>query len=311
MPDKRIIGVDIAKNKIDIYDLQHEKHQVIEAEQYGEWTASLAQDKPDLVIMEASGGYERIVAGLLAAAGVPLAVINPRQVRDFAKSIGQLAKTDKIDARIIALFANSTKVEAKPINDVTTQALRDLMERRRQLRAIHVAEGNRAAQAINPRVQKDIAAMLKFIEKQLAKLDDDLDGHMRNSPAWRETEDLLCSVPGIGKVTARALIAEIPELGQLTRQQTASLAGLAPFNCDTGQHRGQRRIRGGRGNVRRALYMACLSAKRHNPYIRDFFLRLREKGKKGKVALVACMRKLLLLLNSIMKNKKPFAAENT
>jgi len=261
--------------------------------------------------MEASGGYERIVAGLLAAAGVPLAVINPRQVRDFAKSIGQLAKTDKIDARIIALFANSTKVEAKPINDVTTQALRDLMERRRQLRAIHVAESNRAAQAINPRVQKDIAAMLKFIEKQLAKLDDDLDGHMRNSPAWRETEDLLCSVPGIGKVTARALIAEIPELGQLTRQQTASLAGLAPFNCDTGQHRGQRRIRGGRGNVRRALYMACLSAKRHNPYIRDFFLRLREKGKKGKVALVACMRKLLLLLNSIRKNKKPFAAENT
>ena len=278
---------------------------------YREWVDSLAQDKPDLVLMEATGGCERVLAGLLAAAGIPLAVVNPRQVRDYAKAINQLAKTDKIDARIIALFAEATHVEAKPLSDSATQALRDLMERRRQLVTMRVAESNREYQAAHPRVKKDIASMLKFIDKQLAKLDDDLDGEIKNSPAWREAEDLLASVPGVGKITARTLLSEMPELGRLNRQKISSLAGLAPFNCDSGMYRGQRRIRGGRGQILRVLCMACVSAIKHNPLISRIYHRLRESGKAAKVALTACMRKMLLLLNSILKNKTPFSAKST
>ena len=238
MSSKRIIGIDVAKHKVDIYDLQRQKHQTIEAKNYGEWVDALAQDKPDLVLMEATGGYERTLAGLLAAACIPLAIVNPRQVRDYAKSINQLAKTDKIDARIIALFAEATRVQAKPPVDSTTQALRNLVERRRQLVALRVAEGNREAQADHPRVKKGIAAMLQFIDEQLAALDDDLDREIKSSPAWREAEDLLSSVPGVGKVTARTLLSEMPELGQANRREIASLAGLAPFNDDSGRHRG-------------------------------------------------------------------------
>jgi len=306
---KRIIGVDIAKHKADAYDLQHQKHQTIEAENYSQWVDTLAKDKPDLVVMEATGGYERVLAGLLAAAGIPLAVVNPRQVRDYAKATNQLAKTDTIDARVIARFAEAVRIEAKPLVDAATQALRDLMERRRQLVAMRVAESNREAQAAHPRVKRDIASLLQFLDRQLARLDEDLDKDIHNSPAWREAEDLLSSVPGVGKVTARTLLSEMPELGQANRQEIASLAGLAPFNCDSGQYRGQRRIRGGRGQVRRVLYMASVSASRFNPSIRRFYRHLRESGKPAKVALTACMRKLLLLLNSILKNKTPFAAK--
>ena len=310
MSSKRIIAIDIAKDKADIYDLQQQKHQVIEVENYPEWVDALTRSKPDLVVMEATGGYERVMAGLLSAANIPLAVVNPRQVRDYAKAINQLAKTDKIDARIIALFAEATHVEAKPLADSATQALRDLMERRRQLLAIRVAECNREAQAVHPRVKKNIAAMLKFLDKQLTALDEELDGEIKNSPAWREAEDLLSSVPGVGKITARTMLAEMPELGHLNRREIASLAGLAPFNDDSAKHRGQRHIRGGRGQVRRALYMACISAIRHNPIISKFYRRLRDKGKSAKCALTACMRKLLLILNSLLKNKKSFIVKN-
>jgi len=308
---KRIIGIDIAKQKADAYDLQHQKHQTIEAENYAEWVDTLAKDKPDLVVMEATGGYERVLAGFLAAAGIPLAVVNPRQVRDYAKATNQLAKTDKIDARVIARFAEAVQIEAKPLVDAATQTLRDLMERRRQLVAMRVAESNRKAQAEHPRVKRDIDAMLLFIDRQLAKLDEDLDRDIHDSPAWREAEDLLSSVPGVGKVTARTLLSEMPELGHANRREIASLAGLAPFNCDSGQYRGQRRIRGGRSQVRRVLYMAAVSASRFNPSIRRFYHHLRESGKPAKVALTACMRKLLLLLNRILKNKTPFEAKTT
>lgn len=311
MSSKRIIGIDIAKHKADIYDLQRQKHQTLEAKNYREWVDALAQNKPDLVIMEATGGYERVIAGLLAASGIPLAIVNPRQVRDFAKAANQLAKTDAIDARVIALFGEALKIEAKSLPDHATQALRDLMERRRQLVAMRVAESNREAQAALPRVKKDIASMLRFLDKQLTKLDDDLDREIKNTPAWREAENLLSGVPGVGKVTVRTLLSEMPELGRLNRREIASLAGLAPFNDDSAQHRGQRHIRGGRGNVRRVLYMASVSAVKHNPLIGRLYRRLRESGKTAKVALTACMRKLLLLLNSILKTKTPFSEKTT
>ena len=311
MSEKRIIGIDIAKHKADFYDLQQQKHQTLEAKHYAAWVEQIAKEKPDLVVMEATGGYERVLAGLLAAAGIPLAVVNPRQVRDFAKATNQLAKTDAIDARVIALFAEAAKIEAKSLVNEATQALRDLMERRRQLVAMRVAESNREAQATHPRVKKDITFMLRTLDKQLAKLDDDLDRDIHNSPVWREAEDLLSSVPGVGAITARTLLSEMPELGTLNRQEVGSLAGLAPFNRDSGQYRGQRRIRGGRGNVRRALYMACVSAIRFNPLIKAFYERLRRSGKSAKVSLTACMRKLLVLLNSLLKNKTPFTLRTT
>jgi len=311
MPNSRIIGIDIAKNKADVYDTRTQKHQTIEVDNYLEWVNMLKRDKPDLVVMEATGGYQRILAGLLSIAGIPLAIVNPRQVRDYAKSINQLAKTDAIDARVIAMFAQAAHVQAKALADDATQAMRDLMERRRQLVSMRVAEKNRAAQAIHPRVEKDIADVLAFLDKRLANLDDDLDDQIRNSPIWREAEDLLASVPGVGKVTARTLLADMPELGRLNRQEIAALAGLAPFNDDSAQYRGCRHIRGGRCQVRRALYMACVSAIRCNSFIGDFYRRLREAGKSAKCALTACMRKMLLLLNSIMKNKIPFSPKIT
>jgi len=313
MSNSRIIGVDIAKDKADIYDLRLQKHKVIEAAHYPQWVKSMASQKPDLVVMEASGGYERDLASQLAAAGIPLAIVNPRQVRDYAKAINHLAKTDSIDARVIALFAEATNVEAKPLPDSATWALSDLVERRRQLTAMRAAESNRKAQAKHPRVKTDIDDTLRFLDGQITKLEADMDREIQNSPVWREAEELLSSVPGVGPVTARVLIAEMPELGQLNREQAASLAGLAPFNDDSGKHQGMRHIQGGRHNVRNALYMATLSAIRHNPYIRRIYQHLTltcEKPKKPKVALIACMRKLLLLLNSILKNKKTFVATN-
>ena len=308
---RRIIGVDIAKEKIDIHDLQQEKHRIVLAADYSKWVESLAQDKPDLIVMEASGGYQRDLVTLLAAAGIPFTVLNPRRVRDYAKSIGHFAKTDKIDARVIARYAEVNNLQPQPPPDASVAALRDLVARRRQLVEFHKAERNREQQARHPRVKKDIAATLKFLEKQIAKLEQDMDHEIKNTPSWHETEKLLVSVPGVGQTTARALIAEMPELGQLNRQKIAYLAGLAPLNDDSGKHSGQRHIQGGRASVRNALYMATVSATRHNPYIREFFQRLRngEKAKKYKVALTACMRKMLLLLNSLVKTQKPFSME--
>lgn len=307
----QIIGIDISKHKADLYFLTDKQHHAIKEDQYQEYVKELAKNPPRLAVMEATGGYERVLAGLLAAAGIPLAIVNPRQVRDFAKAANQLAKTDAIDARIIALFAEATKVEAKPLPGKETQALRDLMERRRQLVAMRTAEKNREQQAANDKVQKTIRAVIKVIDKQLASLDEELDGHIQDSPAWREAEELLAGVPGIGTVTARTLLAEMPELGQLSRQQAGSLAGLAPLNHDSGKYRGRRHIRGGRSTVRSALYMASISAIRFNPGIKAFYQRLIASGKCFKVAITACMRKLLVIMNAIMKKKVRFAPKTT
>lgn len=302
----RIIGIDISKDKADIYFLDKQLHKKVDFDQYPDFVEELALQHPQLVVMEATGGYERVLAGLLAAAGIPLAVVNPRQIRDFAKATNQLAKTDSIDAKIIALFAEAVKLEAKPLQNQQTQALRDIFERRRQLIVIRAAEKNREHQVVNAKVNKTIRFMLQAIDKQLAALDKELDGQIRQCPLWRESEELLRSIPGIGEVTARALLAEMPELGTLSRQAISSLAGLAPMNRDSGKCRGQRHIRGGRSNVRSALYMAALAATRDQTgktKLGVFFHRLRAAGKSFKVAITACMRKLLVIANSVMKKR--------
>lgn len=302
----QIVGIDVSKGKSDVYFLADKQHMTIDASNYSDFAKQLKASRPRLVVMEATGGYERLLAGILATANIPLAIVNPRQVRDFAKATNQFAKTDAIDARIIALFAEAVKVEAKPLVDQDIQALHDIMERRRQLIAIRTAEGNREQQATNAKVKRTIKNMLIAINKQLEALDEELDDRIRKCPAWRESEELLSSVPGVGKVTARTLLAEMPELGALNRQQIAALAGLAPMNNDSGKYRGQRCIRGGRASVRAALYMATLSAVRFNPSLKGFYQRLCANGKCFKKAIAACMRKLLLILNSILKNKTPF-----
>lgn len=303
---KRIVGIDVAKHKCDIYFLQEKRHQCVTSKEYHDFAQSLAEARPDLVVMEATGGYERTLAGLLAASGIPFAIVNPRQVRDFAKATNQLAKTDAIDARIIALFAEAVNVEAKPLLDEDTQALRDLMERRRQLVAMRVSEANREQQAANPIIKQSVRSILQAVDRQLTALDEELDDRIRKTPAWRESEELLSSVPGVGKGTARTLLSELPELGAMGRQQVAGLVGLAPLNHDSGKHRGTRHIRGGRSKVRAALYMAALSASRFNPVIKAFYQRLCAAGKPFKVAITACMRKLLIHLNAIMKKRTLF-----
>ena len=306
----QIVGIDVSKNKADVYFLTDKQHLPLEASSYPDFVKQLKKAPPCLVVMEATGGYERLLAGLLAAAGIPLAVVNPRQVRDFAKATNQFAKTDALDARIIALFAEAVKVQAKPLVDQDTQVLHDIMERRRQLVAMRTAESNRGQQASAAKVKRSIQTMLSVINRQLATLDAELDDRIRTCPAWRESEELLASVPGVGTVTARTLLAEMPELGTLNRQQIAALAGLAPLNNDSGKFRGQRCIRGGRGSVRTALYMATLSAVRFNPKLKTFYQRLCATGKCFKKAITACMRKLLVVLNSIVKNKTPFLQKN-
>lgn len=303
---KRIIGVDISKNKADVFFLKEKEHKQVEAKGYPDFTATLVEYNPDLVVMEATGGYERLLAAHIAAAGIPLAIVNPRQVRDFAKATNQLAKTDAIDARIIALFAQAIAPRTTTLPDGEMQGLRNLLERRRQLVAMRIAEANREKQTYDPVVKHSIKAMLQFIDRQLTEVKDDLDARIKNSPVWQESVNLLTSIPGIGEVTAMQVLVEMPELGRLSRQQVGALAGLAPINHDSGKFRGQRHIRGGRAKLRTALYMATMSATRFNPVIRAFFLRLKQAGKKGLVAITACMRKLLVIMNSIMKNKNAF-----
>lgn len=308
---KRIIGVDISKNKADIYFLGEEKHQQVEAKCYPEFTTTLLEYAPDLVVMEATGGYERLLAGHIAAAGIPLAIVNPRQVRDFAKATNQLAKTDAIDARIIALFAQAIDPRITTLPDADMQSLRNLLERRRQLVAMRVAEANREQQTYDPVVRSSVKAMLQFIDRQLTEIKDELDGRIHKSPAWQESVELLTTIPGVGETTAMQVLAEMPELGSLSRQQVGALAGLAPINHDSGKFRGQRHIRGGRAKLRTALYMATMCAARFNPVIRTFYIRLKQSGKKGIIAITACMRKLLVIMNSMMKNKATFCAKKT
>jgi transposase len=264
---------------------------------------------PRLVVLEASGGYEAVLAAALGIASIPVAVVNPRQVRDFARSLGKLAKTDRLDAAIIAHFGQATEVSAQPLLAEADQELRQLVGRRHDLIQMKVAEQQRRRQAL-PAVQRRIDPVLAVLEQQLAEIDDDLHRRLRESPLWREQEDLLRGIPGVGPVLTCSLVAGLPELGTLSRKQIAALVGVAPLARDSGRFRGRRTCWGGRADVRTSLYMPTLVAVRHNPVLRSFYTRLIHAGKPKKLALTACMRKLLTIINAMMRDRRPWRLQN-
>jgi transposase len=267
-------------------------------------TARLNGVSPQLVALEATGGFETVAAASLAAAGLPVVVVNPAQIRAFARAVGQRAKTDPIDAAVIAHFAEATKPEPRVLPDEATRLLADLVARRRQIVEMMAAEGQRDRRLTDKRLKKSIARLRKALEKELVELDGEIDDQIRGSPAWREKEDLLASMPGIGRIIARTLIAELPELGTLNGKQIAALAGLAPYTRQSGQWRGKSFIGGGRTVVRTVLFMGALVAKRHNPVLKAFFDRLVAAGKPKMVALIAVARKLLTILNAMLRDKR-------
>lgn len=258
---------------------------------------------PSVVVMEATAGYDVPVAVACAAAGLPVAVVNPRQIRAFAQAIGRTAKTDPIDAEVIALFGERVRPEPRALPDAETQALAALVARRRQLLEMLLAERQRLEQATTTAIRRDLRQHVAWLERRVADTDDELQKRIQNSPAWREKDDLLRSVPGIGPAVSRTLLAELPELGRLDRRTIAALVGVAPLNRDSGRFRGKRMIWGGRAPVRQALYMAALVASRYNAPLRAFYQRLQAAGKPKKLALVAVMRKLLTILNAMVKHR--------
>jgi len=298
------VGIDVSKASLDIgvipggesWSVSNQENDIAAL------VKKLQRLKPEVIVLEPTAGLETAVAGAIAAVGLPVAVVNPRQVRDFARASGILAKTDRIDAQVLARFGQAVAPEVRPLKDKETQALTALMTRRRQLGNMLVTEKNRLSGAPAP-VHKDIKAHINWLQKRLKDLDDDLDAMLRDSPLWREKDALLQSVPGVGRVLSLALLSQLPELGHLNRRQIAALVGVAPFNCDSGTYRGRRRVWGGRGQVRTILYMATLASTRHNPVIQDFYRRLCASGKPPKVALTACMRKLLVTLSAILKTR--------
>jgi transposase len=300
------IGIDVSKDRLDVAVRPSGEAFVVERNAAGlELLATrLKTMSPHIVALEATGGFETIAAAALSAAGLPVIVVNPAQIRDFAKAIGRRAKTDPIDAAVIAHFAEATKPEPRPLPDEATRLLADLVARRRQIIEMIVAERQRESRVVIPHLKKSIARLLRALEKELTSLDDDIDDAVRSSPAWREKEDLLASVPGVGPTIARTLIAELPELGTLGRKQIAALAGLAPFTRQSGRWRGKSFIAGGRASVRAAVFMGALVAKKHNPVLKAFFDRLVAAGKPKMVALIAVARKLLTILNAIIRDNR-------
>lgn len=297
------VGIDVSKDRLDVAILPSGEICSFEHNEPGMKALAQKLDElhPESVIVEATGGLERTLVAILAAAVVPVIVVNPRQVRDFAKATGQLAKTDSIDASILALFGQRVRPELRELPDEETQALEALLVRRRQIIDMLVAENNRVDLA-SPRIARDLKAHIRFLERRLENVDAEIDTTIQNSPVWRTKDKLLRSVPGVGPVLSRTLLAELPELGRLSNNEISKLVGVAPLNRDSGRFRGTRRIWGGRASVRSVLYMAAFSATRWNPVIRAYYERLIGRGKAHKVALVACMRKLLITLNSMAKS---------
>jgi transposase len=302
------VGIDVAKKSWDAHLLPSEKSMSLVAGESGlsKLRAELAPLGSCLIVLEASGGYERELAAELVAAGHRVAVVNPRQVRDFARGLGKLAKTDRIDAHVLAQFAQL--VQPRPLDKLPAQQaeLDALVTRRRQLIELRTMEKNRLGQASCKSAQKSIVRILDAIRKQLQDIDRLILKLVESHDDWRKTAEIVESVPGVGKVTSATLVAELPELGKLDRQAIAALAGLAPYNNDSGPHMGKRSIRGGRASVRCALYMAALSGMRHNPMLKRFAVRLRKLGKPNKVVITACMRKLLTLLNTLVRTSTPW-----
>jgi len=298
------VGIDVSKDRLDVHvrPLDDAFGVMHDAEGIATLVARLRELRPDLIVLEATGGLQTRVAATLAAASLPTAVVNPRQVRDFARAMGRLAKTDALDAEAIARFAEAVKPEPRPLSDEQGQALQALVARRRQLVDMRVAEKNRRQQVRGAQLLKGLDDHLEWLAQAIAELDKDIDDHIKGSPLWRAKEDLLVSVPGVGSTTARALIADLPELGTLSRRRIAALVGVAPFNRDSGRMRGKRSIAGGRASVRNSLFMATITAVRCNPAIKATYRRLVEAGKPKMTAIVACMRKLLVILNAIMRD---------
>jgi transposase len=301
------VGIDVAKAQLDIALRPCGERWAVPNDASG---VTMLVDRlqachPTLIVLEATGGLERMVTSALATAGLPVVVVNPRQVRDVARATGQLAKTDALDARALAPFADVIRPTPRPLPDAQTQELRALLGRRQQLIVRRTAEQNRLT-GTSGRLQTDIAAHITWLNERLATLDDDLETVLRGSPLWRENDDLLPSAPGIGPVCARTLVLELPELGTLTRQQIAALVGVAPLNCDSGTLRGRRTIWGGRAHVRTVWYMGTRVATRDNPRIKAFYERLLTAGKVKKVALTACMHKFLPIRNAMLKHRTPW-----
>jgi transposase len=310
MDATRFVGIDVSKDEV-----------VVAVNSTGAaWTSAtspvgldalvtrLHHESPTLIVLEASGGYELPVVAACTAAGLPVAVVNPRQVRAFARALGRTAKTDAIDAHVLAEFGARVQPEARPVPDAATQALAALVARRRQLLDMLTAERQRLPQARTPAVRRDLQQHIRWLERRVRDVDAELGGAIQASPVWRVRDDLLRTVPGIGPVVARTLLAELPELGHLDRRQIAALVGVAPFNRDSGRWRGRRTIWGGRSPVRGALFMAALVAAHRNAVLRVFYQRLRAAGKPPKVALVAVMRKLLTIINAMIRDTQRWVA---
>ena len=305
--EARFVGIDVSKAQVDVAVRPTGKRWTLPYDQTGieGLIPQIVYLEPALVLLEATGGLELPLVAALVAAALPVVVVNPRQVRDFAKATGTLAKTDTLDAGVLAHFADAVRPEVRPLKDAETQVLNSLTARRRQVMTMLVSEKNRlgtALGAVSPRIEAHIASL----EQELSDLDKGLRQTLRRSPVWREKDDLLRTVPGVGEQLSLTLLANLPELGTLNRRQIATLVGVAPYNRDSGTLRGKRAVWGGRSRVRAVLYMGALVASRHNPAIRDFYQRLLAAGKPKKVALVASMRKLLVILNAMLKHGSPW-----
>jgi transposase len=301
------VGIDVSKGQVAVcvHGREESWNFANDAEGFGQLIAALQPLSPTLIVAEATGGYELVMVAELCAAGLPVAVVNPTRVRRFADSLGQLAKTDRIDARIIAHFASVARPPVRRLRGEEEEYLAGLVERRRQVIVMLVAERNRLHSS-PLRLRPDVQEHVDWLESKLKELDDELADLIRHSPIWREKEAILRSAPGVGPVTAVTLLVDLPELGTLNRQKIAALVGVAPFNKDSGIKRGKRRIFGGRASVRRTLYMAALAATRFNPVIRRFYESLIGRGKERKVALTACMRRLLVILNAMLRKQEPW-----
>lgn len=301
---ERFIGIDVSKDHLDLADSIDPNPRQFQNDEAG--IASLVDHlisiRPTLIVLEATGGLEIPITSSLYAKRLPVAVVNPRHVRNFAKATGKLAKTDVIDAKVLAHFASAVRPEVRQIKDDETRELAALVTRRRQLIGMLTSEKTRRRQSSKP-IQDDIQVHIEWLNQRLKELDDNLSKTIKNSSIWRESSSIIQSIPGAGPVLAISLLADLPELGTLNRKQIAALVGVAPFNRDSGRFRGRRSVWGGRAQIRSVLYMVALTATRHNPIIKEFYQRLIQKGKKTKVAITACMRKLITILNTMLKNR--------
>jgi len=310
-PDACFVGIDVSSRHLDVYDTveQIPRRFPNSRRAIAQLVARLLALRPVRIVLEASGGYERTPAGALAQAALPVCVVNPRQVRDFARACGILGKTDRIDARVLALFARQIPTRLQPLPDAQARQLADLCTRYRQLLELKKAEGNRLAQCRSPHLENSIRAVLRCLKEQIQLLLQQIAHRLKAVPAWSRIQKIVTSVPGVGDITCHTVVAYLPELGRLNRRRIAALVGLAPWNRDSGLFRGKRTIWAGRSAVRCSLYMATLSAIRCNPVIRDFYQQLIQRGKPAKLALTACMRKLLVILNSMVRNDELWNAQ--